>query len=65
MENLYATKQLAARLEGHPDRVLADAIIEACGNLESLIRNQPDDHPLINAGPLDGLPVTKGFRESA
>lgn len=61
VENLYTTQQLTTRLVGHPDRVLADAIIEACGNLESLIRNQPDDHPLINAGPLDGLPVTKAF----
>jgi hypothetical protein len=61
MENLYTTQQLTTRIADHPDRVLADAIIEACGNLESLIRNQPDDHPLIDAGPLDDLPVTKDF----
>ena len=61
MENLYATQHLAAQLANHPDRPLAEAVVEACGNLESLIRNQPDDHPIINAGQLEQLPITKTF----
>ncbi|BBY82105.1 hypothetical protein H7I53_14525 [Mycolicibacterium pulveris] len=59
--HLAATRQLAEQLADHPDSVLVDALTNGFGNLESLIRNQPDDHPVINAGPLDEFPITKTF----
>lgn len=61
MENLYATQHLANRLADHSDRQLVEAFVEAFGNIESLIRNQPNDHPMINAGPLENRPITKGL----
>jgi len=61
MSNLYATQRLAQQLAGHPDRELVGALIEGFGNLESLIRNQPDGHPMINAGPLETTPIARAY----
>ncbi len=61
MDHLVTTRHFEAQVVSHPDRQLVDPLVELAGNLESLIRNQPDDHPVINAGPLEDLPVTKLF----
>lgn len=61
LDHLLATKRLAEQLADHPDRTLVDALVEAFGNLESLIRNQPGDQPIIDAGPLDHLPIAKAY----
>lgn len=60
-DHLLATKRLTEQLADHPDRTLVDALVEGFGNLESLIRNQPGDQPIIDAGPLDHLPITKAY----
>jgi hypothetical protein len=62
MTNLLATQQLPRRLAEHPDRALVDALVEGFGNLESLRRNQPTDHPIIDTRkiePLKETPITQ------
>ena len=62
MSNLHTTQHLMSRLAEHPDQSLVDALVEGFGNLESLIRNQPTDHPIIDTrmvDPLEDLPITR------
>lgn len=60
--HLATTNHLAEQLADHPDQALVAVIVEGFGNLESFIRNQPGDHPMIDTrrlGSIDQLPVTK------
>ena len=62
MSNLHTTQHLMSRLAGHPDQSLVDALVEGFGNLESFIRNQPTDHPIIDTrmvDPLEDSPITR------
>jgi hypothetical protein len=62
MSNLHTTQHLMSRLAGHPDQSLVEAPVEGFGNLESFIRNQPTDHPIIDTrmvDPLEDSPITR------
>lgn len=56
-EYLVTTRQLIERLNRGVDPI--EATVSAIGELEKLVRTPPGDAVLIEAGPLDPVPITK------
>lgn len=57
-EHLLIAIEAAARLSSG-QWTTGDALIAGIADLESFVRTNPDDQPLIDAGPLDAFPITK------